>query len=109
MKRNTRAALIAAVVVAATGATAGSPPLSEATTPSPRSRAGHWRGRRLRPSSTPAADIETEVGDEECYYEVEVTLPSGEQTDVQLDRSFQLVGSETDAEDGSANNPAADD
>ncbi len=42
---------------------------------------------------------ETEVGDEESYYEVEVTLPSGEQTDVQLDWDFQIVSSETDAED----------
>ena len=42
----------------------------------------------------------TEVGDEESYYEVEVTLDSGRQVDVQLDRSFNLVGSEADG-DGS--------
>ena len=40
---------------------------------------------------------ETEVGDEESLYEVEVTLPDGSQTDVQLDRSFDVVGDETDA------------
>ncbi len=39
---------------------------------------------------------ETEVGDEESYYEVEVALPGGEQVDVQLDRDFNVVGSETD-------------
>jgi len=39
---------------------------------------------------------ETEVGDEESYYEVEVSLPSGDQVDVQLDRDFNVVGSETD-------------
>jgi hypothetical protein len=39
---------------------------------------------------------DTEVGDEESYYEVEVTLDDGSQTDVQLDRDFQVVGSETD-------------
>ena len=38
----------------------------------------------------------TEVGDEESYYEVEVTLPSGGQVDVQLDESFDVVGSERD-------------
>jgi hypothetical protein len=38
----------------------------------------------------------TEVGDEESYYEVEVTLEDGTQTDVQLDRSFSVVGDETD-------------
>ena len=39
---------------------------------------------------------ETEVGDEESYYEVEVTLEDGRQVDVQLDRSFRVVGSEAD-------------
>jgi hypothetical protein len=38
----------------------------------------------------------TEVGDEESYYEVEVTLGDGTQIDVQLDRSFRVVGGETD-------------
>ena len=41
---------------------------------------------------------ETEVGDEESYYEVEVTLDDGSQVDVQLDEDFQVVGSETDNE-----------
>ena len=41
----------------------------------------------------------TEVGDEESYYEVEVTLDDGSQVDVQLDRDFQVVGSSTDHED----------
>jgi uncharacterized membrane protein YkoI len=40
----------------------------------------------------------TEVGDEESYYEVEVTLDDGSQVDVQLDRSFDVVGSEGDGE-----------
>ena len=40
---------------------------------------------------------ETEVGDEESHYEVEVTLDDGTQTDVQLDRSFNVVGGETDS------------
>jgi uncharacterized membrane protein YkoI len=44
---------------------------------------------------------ETEVGDEESYYEVEVTLDDGSQVDVQLDRDFQVVGSEGDSEDDS--------
>ncbi len=38
----------------------------------------------------------TEVGDEESYYEVEVTLPDGSETDVQLDREFTVVGDEPD-------------
>jgi hypothetical protein len=38
----------------------------------------------------------TEVGDEESYYEVEVTLDGGGQVDVQLDKSFNEVGSDAD-------------
>jgi hypothetical protein len=41
---------------------------------------------------------ETEVGDEESYYEVEVTRPDGSQVDVQLDRDFNVVSSATDSE-----------
>jgi uncharacterized membrane protein YkoI len=42
---------------------------------------------------------ETEVGDEESYYEVEVTRDDGSQVDVQLDRDFQVVGSESDSDE----------
>jgi uncharacterized membrane protein YkoI len=49
---------------------------------------------------------DTEVGDEESYYEVEVTLDDGSQVDVQLDRDFNVVGDEADddsaGEDGDA-------
>ena len=41
---------------------------------------------------------ETEVGDEESYYEVEVTRADGSQVDVQLDRGFNVVGGEADSE-----------
>lgn len=37
-----------------------------------------------------------EVGDEQSYYEVEVTLDNGDQVDVQLDKSFKVVSSEGD-------------
>jgi uncharacterized membrane protein YkoI len=41
---------------------------------------------------------ETEVGDEESYYQVEVTKPDGSQVDVQLDRGFNPVGQSADGE-----------
>lgn len=41
---------------------------------------------------------ETEVGDEESLYEVEVTLDDGTEVDVQLDENFDVVATET--EDG---------
>ncbi len=43
---------------------------------------------------------DTEVGDEESYYEVEVTRTDGSQVDVQLDRSFNVVGASADEENG---------
>ena len=43
---------------------------------------------------------ETEVGDEDSYYELEVTRADGSQVDVQLDENFNVVGTEDDgAED----------
>ena len=44
---------------------------------------------------------DTEVGDEEGYYEVEVTLDDGGQVDVHLDEDFAVLGDERDGdEDG---------
>ena len=40
----------------------------------------------------------TEAGDEDAYYEVEVTLDDGSQVDVALDRGFRVVGTEADDE-----------
>jgi len=37
------------------------------------------------------AVTDTEVGDEESYYEVEVTLDDGSQLDVQLDEQYNVV------------------
>lgn len=41
----------------------------------------------------------TEVGDEDAYYEVEVTRADGSQVDVHLDTDFSVVGSQPDEED----------
>jgi uncharacterized membrane protein YkoI len=49
-------------------------------------------------AAEPGKVTETEVGDEESYYEVEVTRPDGSQVDVQLDRDFNVVSSATDDE-----------
>lgn len=43
--------------------------------------------------------IETEVGDEEGYYEVEVTLDDGRQVDVHLDRDFTVLGTAGDSDE----------
>ena len=51
---------------------------------------------------------ETEVGDEESYYEVEVTLNDGSQVDVQLDKSFNVVSTSADVEDHDTQDGPAD-
>ena len=64
------------------------------------------KGSALERASQAALDhtgggtvTETEVGDEESLYEVEVTLDDGSQVDVQLDRSFKVIGDEADGAD----------
>ena len=42
---------------------------------------------------------DSEVGDEEGYYEVEVTLDDGQEVDVHLDESFAVLGSEEEDDD----------
>ncbi len=42
----------------------------------------------------------TEVGDEEGFYEVEVTLDNGRQVDVHLDRGFTVLDSVSDSDGG---------
>jgi uncharacterized membrane protein YkoI len=65
-------------------------------------------GSALEQASAAALDAtgggqvtDTEVGDEESYYEVEVTRDDGSQTDVQLDRQFNAVGQSADEESAS--------
>lgn len=41
---------------------------------------------------------DTEVGDEESLYEVEVTLDDGTEVDVQLDEQFAVVGEEAETQ-----------
>jgi hypothetical protein len=50
---------------------------------------------------------ETEAGDEEGAYEVEVTLDDGSQVDVHLDENFNVIGGQSDdgeEDEGSADN-----
>ncbi|HEX2411691.1 MAG TPA: PepSY domain-containing protein [Solirubrobacteraceae bacterium] len=56
------------------------------------------RAKAAALANTPGKVTETEVGDEESYYEVEVTRDDGSQVDVQLDRDFNVVGGKADSE-----------
>jgi len=43
---------------------------------------------------------DSEVGDEEGYYEIEVTKPDGSEVDVHLDQNFNVIGSDSDKDEG---------
>jgi uncharacterized membrane protein YkoI len=57
------------------------------------------RAKAAALADTPGKVTETEAGDEESYYEVEITRADGSQVDVQLDRDFRVVSSEGDSEE----------
>ena len=62
--------------------------------PSCKPRRPRW------PTHMKAVSLRLRSGNEESYYEVEVTLEDGSEVDVQLDQSFSVVGSETEAQRG---------
>jgi uncharacterized membrane protein YkoI len=101
MRRTMKAAIVGATVVAAAGVTtaaavAGS---DDDATDTPITGVELEKAEDAALAHTHGGRVtETEVGDEESYYEVEVTLPDGRQVDVQLDRDFQVVGDESDSE-----------
>ena len=97
-----RIAVIVALGVTVVGVTAGGVALAagldDAETP--------ITGTALTQASTAALAsthggrvTETEVGDEDGYYEVEVTLADGSQVDVHLDESFNVISSHADIEE----------
>jgi uncharacterized membrane protein YkoI len=105
MKRSTKivagAAVAAAVAAGGAGiATAGGSDDAAESPDTPITGSDLDRAENAALAETGGGRVTgTEVGDEESYYEVEVTLPGGRQVDVQLDEDFAVVGSETDQED----------
>jgi uncharacterized membrane protein YkoI len=99
MTRKLKTTLIAAAVAAVAGAGAG---IAVATgdddaTDKPIRGDALDRARAAALEHTGGGRVsDTEVGDEESYYEVEVTRADGSQVDVQLDRGFNVVGAEGD-------------
>ena len=74
------------------------------------------RGQELQRASAAALAhtgggkvTETEVGDEEGAYEVEVTRADGSQVDVHLDKHFDVLNAVSDHEDAGEDDAAGDD
>jgi hypothetical protein len=111
MTRKLKATLAAAGIVVVAGAGAG---IAVATSDDDATDKP-ITGSALDRASAAALDhtgsgrvTETEVGDEEGYYEVEVTRPDGSQVDVHLDRNFNVIGDQAD-DDGSGDDDSGDD
>lgn len=105
MEKRTKVAGVAAVAVAVAGATAGIAVAGSGgdDNETPITGAALEKAEEAALAHTGGGEVtETEVGDEDSYYEVEVTLPSGAHTDVQLDEQFHVVGSESDDENDDA-------
>jgi uncharacterized membrane protein YkoI len=88
----------AGALAAGGAAIAGAAGGDDDATDTPISGSALERAKAAALAEEPGRVTETEVGDEESYYEVEVTRPDGSQVDVQLDRDFNVVSSSTDSE-----------
>ena len=112
MTRRLKGTLIAAAIVALAGGGAG---IAAATGDDDEGGEQPITGSALEQARSVALQhtgggrvTETEVGDEEGYYEVEVTRRDGSQVDVHLDRKFNLLGDQAD-DDGAGDDGAGDD
>ena len=93
-------AVTAGALIAGGAAIAGAAGGDDDATDRPISGSALEQAKAAALAAEPGRVTGTEVGDEESYYEVEVTRADGSQVDVQLDRDFNLVSSATDHEDG---------
>jgi len=92
--------LVGAGVAYATGS--GEDPSKQATGP------GIEKAKSVALEHVSGRVTETEVEDEEGYYEVEITKDDGSQVDVHLDKDFNVLGTPADHE-GHENEDASDD
>ena len=105
MNSRTKKGLIAAGVVAVLGAGGAAVAVGTSESGDDDATQKSIQGSALQKASDAALEhtgggevTETEVGDEESYYEVEVTLDNGTQVDVQLDEGFAVVDGNADSE-----------
>jgi len=101
MQRRTKviitATIVGAIALAGTGLAVAGNPLDDDATDTPITGTALERASAAALAHTGGGRVtETENGDEESRYEVEVTLDDGTQVDVQLDEDFKVVGDESD-------------
>jgi uncharacterized membrane protein YkoI len=94
------AAVVAGIAVGAGGQDDETPITGTALTRASAAALAHTGGGRV---------TDTEAGDEEGAYEVEVTLPDGRQVDVHLDAGFDVLGDEAEDDESEDENGPDDD
>lgn len=101
MQKKTKLVSAGAAVVAATLAVGGLVAAGGGDNDEPITGDALEEASRAALDATGGGEVtDTEIGDEESYYEVEVTREDGSQVDVQLDRDFNVVGQEPDSDEG---------
>lgn len=111
MKRRTKRVTLAAIGALAVGAGASLAVAGSTGDETARPITGSTLERASNAALTATGGgrvTETEAGDEESSYEVEVTLDGGRQVDVQLDKEFKVVGSDPDSDSGGDNDEESD-
>jgi uncharacterized membrane protein YkoI len=94
------AAVAAGIAVGAGGRDDETPITGTALTRASAAALDHTGGGRV---------TDTEAGDEEGAYEVEVTLADGSQVDVHLDAGFNVLGGEAEGNESEDESGAEDD
>jgi hypothetical protein len=106
MTRRLKGTLIAAAMVALAGGGAGIGAATGEDGEQPITGGALERAGSVALEHTGGGRVtETEIGDEEGYYEVEVTRADGSHVDVHLDRRFNLLGDQAD-DDGAGDDDA---
>jgi hypothetical protein len=91
--------LIAILVLAGIGAGAGIVVATDSDDSQPITGTALERASQVALTHTGQGTVtETEAGDEDGAYEVEVTLDNGRQVDVHLDAGFNVIDSQQDGE-----------
>jgi hypothetical protein len=109
---NPRTLLVAAAVVVLLLVGAG---VAYATGSSGDDSSGQATGADLEKAKSVALDhvkgrvTGSEVGDEEGYYQIEVTRPDGSQVDVNLDRNFNVINTPADNQDSNGSSDGGSD
>ncbi|MBA3653406.1 MAG: hypothetical protein H0W70_04360 [Actinobacteria bacterium] len=99
MKTRTKLIVTGALALVAVGGTAGA--VTAASGDNDTGITGPARDHAARVSLDRVGDgrvTATEVGDEEGYYQVEITKNDGTQVDVNLDKDFNVIKTKTDRE-----------